>query len=244
MLVSIIITSYNYEKYIKECVDSCLNQINFNSYEIIIVDDGSTDNTKKILSEYQDNNKIKIFYNKNNGIEYSCNFAIKKSMSDYIVRVDADDTLKKDFLSISYSKILLHKCSFVYSNYDIINKNNEIIKSVNLLDFNYEEILSRGDFLATGTLYKKSIIDNVGLYNEKTINSGLENYELIIKLLINDYKGFHISTSLFNYRRHGSNISDLKKEKIIDYGNDLFENLNIGKYMTNEFHPYGLIIND
>ena len=243
MLVSIIITSYNYDKYIRECIDSCLNQT-FDDYEIIVVNDGSTDSTKKILEDYINNEKIKIFNNTNSGIEKASNFGILKAIGKYIVRVDADDKLEKNFLKELVSIIKLKQVSFVYSNYWTIDENSNILNKIVLPEFSKTEIMNRGDFLATGTLYSKEILQKMGLYNESSINCGLENYELIIKLLLKDYKGYLVDKPLFYYRRHSSNISLQKKDKIISYGNNLFNNLNLGNYTTNKFHPYGLVLDD
>jgi len=243
MLVSIIITSYNYDKYIRECIDSCLNQT-FDDYEVIVVNDGSTDSTKKTLLNYAKNEKVKIFNNTNSGIEKASNFGILKAIGKYIVRVDADDKLEKNFLKELVSTIKLKQVSFVYSNYWTIDENSNIIDKIVLPGFSKTEIMNRGDFLATGTLYNKEILQKIGFYNENSINCGLENYELIIKLLLKDYKGYLVDRPLFYYRRHSSNISLQKKDKIISYGNNLFNNLNLGNYTTNEFHPYGLVLDD
>jgi len=243
MLVSIIITSYNYERYIKECIESCLYQT-FDDYEIIVIDDGSTDNTNNILVNYYENEKIKIFNNTNGGIENASNFGINKAQGKYIVRVDADDILDKNFLKKLTSIIETKDIAFIYSNYWIINEYSNIIKEVILPNFSISEIIKRGDFLATGTLYKKEIIQKIGYYNERNKNCGLENYELILKLLLENNKGYLVNKPLFYYRRHSSNISFQKKYEIINYGNNLFSNLKLGNYTTNKFHPYGLVLDD
>lgn len=242
MLVSIIITSYNYEKYIQECIDSCLDQKEFDNYEIIVVNDGSTDNTAKILSQYDSNSKIKIFNNTNSGIEAASNFGIKNALGKYVVRVDADDKLKNNFLKLSVDFLLNSKNAFAYSNYDTIDENSKTINKIKLPKFDKNEILNRGDFLATGTLYQKAVLEKINYYNEQTRNCGLENYELILNLLTNNYVGVHIDESLFEYRQHNTNISKTKREQIIKYGETLFEKFNLGAYKTNKFHPYGLVI--
>ena len=65
MKISVIVTNYNYEKWLRRCVRSLINQ-NFDDYEIIIIDDCSTDNSRNILLEYQDDDKIKLIFNKSN----------------------------------------------------------------------------------------------------------------------------------------------------------------------------------
>lgn len=244
MTASIIITTYNYEKYIDDCIQSCLKQEHFDDYEIIIVNDGSTDDTENILNKYVDYSKIRIFNRSNKGIECSSNFGIKKALGKYVVRVDADDTINIDLLSVLVEKIEKNNVSFVYSDYTIINENGELINRMFLPVFSKQEILKRGDFLATGTLYKKEILERIGLYNENYKNCGLENYELIINLLNKNFEGLQVDKPLFCYRRHDKNISEVKKDIIIDYGKKLYHKFGLGKFMTNEFHPYELVVND
>lgn len=240
MKVSIIITSYNYEQYIQSCIESCLNQNRFDDYEVLLVDDGSSDNTLNIAKEFDD--KIRIFSNSNNGLEYSCNYALSKAKGDYIVRVDADDKLNPDYLSLVYETIKLKKVGFVYSEYQIIDASDEIIENFKLPVFNENEIKERGDFLATGTLYDVSYLKRYGYYSNDVKNCGLENYELILKLLKNNIKGFCIHSPLFQYRHHQSNMSMQKREAIIKYGEKLASNNFLDKYKTNKNHPYGLVL--
>ena len=98
MKISVVVTNFNYGKWLRRCIRSLLNQ-NFSDYEIIIVDDLSTDDSRNILLEYENNDKIKIFFNKvNMGVGYSSTFGAKKSLGKYIIRVDADDYVHTDFL--------------------------------------------------------------------------------------------------------------------------------------------------
>ncbi len=237
-LISIIITSFNYGHYIKNAINSCLEQ-EYKNIEIIVVDDGSSDNTHSILEEYT--NRIKIFKNKNQGLENSANFGINASAGDYWVRLDADDYFDKNYVYEIVNEID-SSYGFFYTDYNIINENNEIVEKFNLPAFDKEEILRRGDFLATGTLINKRLSLDVGLYNSNEYNCGLENYEFIIKLILNNNKGKHIKKKLWNYRQHQESLSYKKKEAILKYGDNLFKRYNLGSFMTNENHPYRLKI--
>lgn len=237
--ISIIITAYNYEDYIEECIESCLNQDTSCNYEIIIVDDGSTDNTGSLISKYQ-SEQVKVYSIKNGGIEKASNFGIKKSAGKYIVRVDADDKLEKQYIETVYHEIKNSDADFVYSNYRILDQNSRITEEITLPSFDVDEIRQRGDFQATGTLFKKNALEAVGFFSEETPNCGLENYELILKLLEWGAKGNHVEQFLFYYRRHNSNFSELKRKKIIDYGQKLSDRFDLGTYSTNENHPYKL----
>lgn len=86
--VSVIIPSYNRANYISEAIDSVLNQT-YQDFEIIVIDDGSTDNTKEVLSKYD--NKIRYLYQKNSGASAARNLGINKAIGEYISFLDADD---------------------------------------------------------------------------------------------------------------------------------------------------------
>lgn len=100
---SIIIPVYNGEKYIEECVQSTLNQSFEGNFEVIIVNDGSTDKTEEIIKKFDDK-RIRIYKNENGGLAYSRNFGNSKAKGKYIVYLDADDYLDKDALQIFYDK--------------------------------------------------------------------------------------------------------------------------------------------
>ena len=239
MDLSIIITTYNYEKYLGECIDSCLEQLSSGlSYEIVIINDGSTDGTNKILSKVFPPT-LRIYHIKNSGIERASNLGFFKAKGRYLVRVDADDLLKPNFCQ-AVEKYLSSDFSFYYSNYHVIDSESNIIKKMELPSFSPQEISSRGDFLATGTVYNADLIKSVNGYSTDNINSGLENYELILDLLQSGVKGFHIPETLFCYRRHSMNLSEIKTQKIINNGINMFTAKGLGKFTTNQYHPYGL----
>lgn len=239
MDVSIIIITYNYEQFIEKCLCSCLNQIPSGlDYEIIVVDDGSTDNTAKFLSAI-DNHRVTCYRIRNSGIEKASNYGFSKSKGKYIVRVDADDVLFPNYL-LRMKDCLSENFDFIYSDYQVINQNDEIVKECFLPDFDISEIVSRGDFLATGTLVKSKVIKNLAGYNTAEKNNGLENYEFILRCIRSGFIGYHVSNTLFGYRRHSENISDKKRHQIIQNGKKLFKELNLGFFRTNKFHPYDL----
>ena len=102
MKLSIIIPAYNTEKYIKQCIDSVINIWNIEN-EIIVVNDGSTDRTKDILKEYTENNdRIKVITQENQGASAARNTGIKASIGDYIYFLDSDDWID----TVSFEKII------------------------------------------------------------------------------------------------------------------------------------------
>lgn len=239
MDVSIVVTAYNYDQFIDECLDSCLGQQSTSlEYEIIVVDDGSTDKTSSLLAQRSDE-CLRVISIENSGIECAANIGFAAASGRFIVRVDADDALASDYLS-RMSSVLDPEFGFFYSDYSVIDGNSFTLEKIRLPEFDVAEIMTRGDFLATGTLYRADLLHSYGGYATSTRNSGLENYELILKLISSGIKGSHLAAPLFQYRRHHNNISYTRKASIIEYGRRLFQRENLGAFCTNQYHPYKL----
>ena len=103
-LISIIIPVYNAEKYLLKCLNSVINQT-YNNLEIILVDDESTDNSSKIYNEFAKNdNRIKIFHQKNKGVSSARNCGIDKARGKYIAFIDPDDEIESNMEMIQLLK--------------------------------------------------------------------------------------------------------------------------------------------
>jgi len=241
MDISIIVTAYNYERYIDECLDSCLGQQDTElDYEVIVVDDGSTDNTQALLTRRTDPH-LRVLRIENSGIEVAANHGFAAARGRYIVRVDADDSLAPNYLA-RMAPMLDKGFGFCYSDYTVVDGDSVVQEVVRLPDFDPAEVMARGDFLATGTIYPADLLHFHGGYTNQTRNSGLENYELIINLIAAGAKGVHVASPLFQYRRHHINMSATRTENIIAYGRGLFERNSLGTYSTNQYHPYNLVL--
>ena len=233
--VSFIITNYNYDRYISECISSCLNQNETNlSHEVIVVDDGSTDNSIETIVSYKN---CKLIRNKNMGVERAANQAVFCANGDFVVRVDADDLVSSYYLNY-IQEYLFTDFDVLYGNYTEIDTDSQKLNVVQLPDFDAKEILKRGDFLATGTLYRKNAIISYGPYNTLIKNNGLENYELIIKMIKNKHKFKKINSSLFYYRHHSKNMSITRYDQIMSYGQKIYADYGFGTYQIGTFHPY------
>ena len=239
---SLIVSSYNLELYIGACLES-LKHLNYqmDDYEIICVDDGSTDNSPQIIdAASQQMTNTTVIYKTNGGLESACNHGIREARFDYVVRVDADDMLDNNFLHAMNSAIIDHpNYDFYYCRNFVEYFNKENYRERCLPEFDPIEIFNRGDFLATGTVYQKTQLIQIGLFPEEEKNCGLENYNVILKLLTAGKTGLAVPDASFYYRRHNNNMSTIKRRSIINYGNSLLK-LYGRAYRTNENHPYGL----
>ena len=113
--ISIIVPIYNVEKYLSNCIESILNQ-SFSDFELILVDDGSPDNSGKICDEYAlKDSRIKVIHKKNGGLSDARNVGAKNATTDYVVFVDADDTIKDNFCNDLITPCKKYKCDIVTS---------------------------------------------------------------------------------------------------------------------------------
>ena len=132
--VSVIIPCFNHEKFIGRCLRSILDQsINKRDYEVIVIDDGSTDSSLKIIKSF--GKDIKILKNKNNrGLPFSLNLGIKSSKSKYFVRLDSDDYVNKFFtFLLEFIERNKDTTDAVSCDYLVVNDSEKIIKRENCI---------------------------------------------------------------------------------------------------------------
>lgn len=125
-LISVIIPVYNIEKYVDRCIKSVLSQT-LKTFEIIIVDDGSTDNTSNILNKYKEYKNITVISTANKGVSAARNLGIVKSQGDYLYFLDADDYIEKHTLQKLFDNAKLNQTSVVIGGY--FTQNNNLVKT-------------------------------------------------------------------------------------------------------------------
>lgn len=213
-LISIIIPAYNAEKYIKETIDSALEQTHKN-IEIIIVNDGSTDNTENIIKSYTDD-RIKYFKQKNSGLAgIARNTGIRQANGDYIAFLDADDIWVKDKLK-KQIKILDNTTALVYSDGEISGATHKNGKKFSDFSKFYRgrvfHNLIKNNFIPTSSVVvKRKALGDVGIFSEdKKLRVG-EDYDLWLRIS-KKYKINYCDEILFKYRITGEGETANKKE--------------------------------
>lgn len=128
--ISVIVPVYNGEKYIKRCLDSIVNQTMFKRLQVIVVDDGSTDDTLNILRDYEKNHKNIIVLNiPNAGVSNARNVGIEAATGDYIAFVDSDDWIDCDCYEKMYSKAMESGTDIIAAGFYISDNNKDILKN-------------------------------------------------------------------------------------------------------------------
>ncbi len=216
ILFSIIIPVYKVEKYIKECVESVLNQ-SYKSFEIILVDDGSPDNCPKICDEMAKNNKeISVIHKKNGGLSSARNEGIKNAKGRYILCIDSDDYLEKnDCLMKITQKIEERNPDVVLINYKklVESTGKEIIalpqeKEFRILsDNDLDRLVSNGVYMSSAchkVVNRKMLIDNKIDFVEGVIS---EDVEWSAKILLHCKNIEYLDDCFYIYRQRNNSIT-------------------------------------
>lgn len=132
-MFSIIVTVYNLEKFVAKCIESILSQT-YKNFELIIINDGSTDDSDKIIQNYLKDTRIKYFKKENSGIADTRNFGISKVVGDYILFVDGDDYVKPDLLEKLNETLSKNPVDIVISGCVVI-KDNVVLEDEHHLSY-------------------------------------------------------------------------------------------------------------
>lgn len=202
MKVSIIVTSYNYGSYVERCLRSCLSQ-NFpqDDYEVIVVDDASTDDTRAALEKFGDHPNLKVIFNeKNVGVAEASNIGVRASRGQFFVRVDADDYVNRDFIFFLTRYLTDNHDAFCVScDYFMVDDFG------NKIERRYAETAP----ISCGIMYRTDLIMRLGLYNSEFRHR--EEEELRARLA-QKYAIHHLCIPLYRYRMHSSNKTKNKEE--------------------------------
>ncbi|MCB2194274.1 MAG: glycosyltransferase [Bacteroidetes bacterium] len=207
-LVTVYITNYNYGKYLEKAINSLLSQT-FQDFEAIIIDDGSTDNSKEIIEKYSNNQKIKVIFQKNKGLNVTNNIALRVATGKYIMRLDADDFLDSNALLVMTN--LLENDSdlgLVFPDYYIVDEHDNILNLEKRHKFDEDVTLLDQPAHGACTMIRKKFLQFLGGYDEQYRCQ--DGYELWVKFT-SKYKVTNIDTPLFYYRRHGTNLTSNEK---------------------------------
>lgn len=194
-MVSLIITTYNYAQYVERAIRSALDQsLPVNQFEIIVVNDSSTDGTATVLENYA--NDVRVFnLQENLGLAGARNFGIKKAKGQFILFLDADDYLHKETLRVQ--KLFLEEnnnLDAVSVDYYLVDERGKHIEHVN----------ANEKPIACGIMFRKDFLFNIGLYDEGF--RAREEEDLRIRWN-EKYNIYNIILPLYRYRMHDSNLT-------------------------------------
>ena len=209
--VSVIVPVYNVEQYIDKCLKSLVDQ-DFEDYEVIVVNDGSPDNSQKIVDEYTKKYPkiIKSYIKKNGGVSSARNYGITKAKGEYITFVDSDDYVAKEYLDELYNTAVNEKSDIVVCNmYAQTGEKTEVMTG--LLKYSNDDIKNAMISIPAvwNKLFKRSLfIENNVSFPEKLL---AEDLAVVTRILCNVNKISYIEKPLYYYLIRTNSLSHQTK---------------------------------
>jgi len=195
--VSVIIPAYNCGPYILDCVNSVLKQT-FNDYEMIIIDDGSADNTKELLGPFLNNKKIDYIYQDNRGLPGARNAGIRRANGNYILCLDADDELAPDAIQKLFESARNNNAQWVISDiYRVENNVTEVQKAVLPSQNPLIDLLSHKTYFRS-CFYSKNCLLHLDMYDES--QKCYEDWELYVRLFESKAVYSYVPEPLYIYK--------------------------------------------
>ena len=209
--ITVYITNHNYGEYIVQSIESVLDQT-LQDFELIIIDDGSTDDSRKILKKYEKMINTKIIYQQNRGLSISNNIALQQAKGEYIIRLDADDYFDKNALKILISEFDNENIGMVFGDWYITNQKGDVLGIERRHDFDKDVSIYDQPAHGACTMFRTKFLKEIGGYDESI--SCQDGYELWFRF-IEEYEIRNINIPVFYYRKHGSSLTD-KSEKLLN----------------------------
>lgn len=209
---TIIITNYNKAPYIKEAIESALNQT-FNDYDILIIDDGSTDNSLEIINEYKNHPKVSIIAKENEGVITTRNRAIKEAKGKYIVQLDGDDKMGFEFLEWTIPVLNSNEnVGIVYCNTEFLGDKSG---PWNLGNYTIKKELITNQIVITALFRKEDYLKTEGYSYD--FQKGYEDWDFWLSIIELEKEVRQINKTGFYYRilsdsRNHSFTKEIKTE--------------------------------
>jgi glycosyltransferase involved in cell wall biosynthesis len=219
-LVSIIIPVYNGVNYLRETIESALAQT-YSNIEIIVINDGSRDETESIALSYGD--KIKYFKKENGGVASALNLGISKMRGEFFSWLSHDDLYKPDKIELQIREARKYsQKTMIWCNFYIIDENAIVIDSFKLYDENKKSdafIILSTYIHGCSLLVPASVFEEIGLFNEKLMT--VQDNEMWIRVLKGGYKFVHMQEKLIYLRRHTEQgqviMKNQLREEMVDW---------------------------
>ena len=204
MKVTVYITNHNYEQYIDKAIQSVLEQ-HYSDYELLIIDDGSTDNSRTIIERYRNSSRVSIIYQENKGLNVTSNIALRAAKGEYLIRLDADDYLDPNALLVMTNYLEKHPdIALVFPDYYLVDESGRMLSLERRHNFQNDVTLYDQPAHGAGTLVRKDCLLELGGYWEGF--QCQDGYDLWLKI-IKQYKVANINLPMFYYRQHSKSLT-------------------------------------
>ena len=223
--ITVIVPVYNVEHYLDKCLDSLINQT-YKNLEIIVINDGSTDNSGIICQEYaQKDNRIIYIEKENGGLSDARNVGLDKMTGSYVTFIDSDDWVESDYVEVLYNKLIEYQADIAIGNYYSYNEDEamyyfningesyyeKLYDNISIFENLYDskQMKSFSLISACGKLYKAKLFDDIRFDKGKLGEDGYINQKLYLLV----QKVIYINQGLYAYRQRSGSITKTWTEK-------------------------------
>ncbi|MDB5482858.1 MAG: glycosyltransferase [Caulobacteraceae bacterium] len=217
-IISVVIPSFNCTAYICSAIDSILTQI-MQDFDIIVVDDGSTDSTREVLGRYSQENRVRYIYQENRGLPGARNTGARASTAKYVAFLDADDMLTPDALSMMSDTLDASGESWCVTDILKINGNSREIHRTEMPDGDLFYGILKDDFIRRGMFFRREDILAVGLYDESMKNR--EDWDLNIRMIESGRSFTYVPKPLYLYSWREGSITTGNQATMLSYTEQL-----------------------
>jgi hypothetical protein len=208
--VSVLIPVYNRSEFIGSAVESVLSGT-FHDFEILVIDNGSTDGTLRMVEKYNSNSRVTLLHCPENVIAKSLNTGLRASQGRYIAQLDSDDEYAADTLSAMVGYLEDHpSAGLAISYYELMDVEGNTLEEFGVIthsEYNRNNIL-RVDGAGAVRVWRKSVLKELGGFDEETLGGYGEDYDLVLKVS-ERYEVGRVHRVLYRYRRHPGNTDAL-----------------------------------
>jgi len=202
--VSVIVTTHNYGRFLDQCIQSVLAQT-YSDFELVVVNDGSTDNTEDVLARYAGHPRVTVVSSPGVGLAAACNLGIRRSHGRYFMRLDADDYLDPCALAEEAGALDQHPdFSMVYPDFNMVDERGVLLSGAKVPRAQDGACLLDDNPLAGGAMYRRSCYDAIGGYNEALRYQ--EDYDFWLRLT-ERFRAYGLGRPLLFYRQHAGSMS-------------------------------------
>jgi glycosyltransferase involved in cell wall biosynthesis len=196
-MISVLVTNHNYGHYLGRCLRSLIDQsMPKNKYEIIVVDDASTDHSREVIQSFS--GFIRPVFNEVNlGLGASCNRGLKMALGRFVIRVDADDYVHHDFLAVTelYMSLNYDRCDAVAVDYVEVDEQEHVLSRKSPVEYP----------IACGIAFKMDALNRIGLY-DGTLRFA-EETELMKRFESAGFKLEYLPLPLYRYKKHAKSLT-------------------------------------
>lgn len=221
--ISVIVAVYNAEKYLRRCIDSLLAQT-FTDFEVLLIDDGSTDGSGKICDDYAaSDSRFRVFHNENQGIGSTRHFGINQAKGEYTIHVDSDDWVENNFLNELYecalgSSVDMVVCDYIAERGTLSERVSQKIENAISSEVFLEVLKGNLSGVCWNKLIRTDCINECNVNFIKGLNCG-EDLVYVCSLLQNDIVVVYCPSTCYHYDQYTSSNSymrHVKKETLLD----------------------------